>query len=448
MGVTGQTTGSEKSDSTTKRNKSAAFEQFKAMGISAREKYTNTAENQEGATEKQEKKSSVDESLEKLRQAFREYDSQKRNPDLQEYDSKKKNPYDYKDLIRAFRQYKIAHNPTLASLEEKIVGYKNATKELSDIDAIFTRIDSVRCNDKIAEAQKRVLIRNLLILGLGYSKDTTHKCSSIYYFVYHSVVSRLGKLRSNFLFIGDTSDLSALFDDLKHRKRFDLDDNSFQYLYGESWVDCILITDSLNLGMFQYKAISGTRKNTQQLNASLLYNLNDTTMKCDSKYLNENSAEMKERPINKLQISTSLLKYIRDFKADKKFHSKENILRLFAILGYSTLGVYTDDCYLIRGNTLYDTVLVVFDSKPFFHSNNFTDTLNAFKFRTLRLNSNIKVAVFCSDAVIWCKYNYAVTLVHWKFMDETVIAHNLEFLSRDKIFQEYENRGILCNVTN
>lgn len=261
-------------------------------------------------------------------------------------------------------------------------------------------------------------------------------------------MSRLGKLRSNFLFIGDASDLSALFNDLEHRKRFDLDDSSFQYLYGESWVDCILITDSLNLGMFKYKAVSGTRKSTQQLDASLLYNLNDTTMKCDSKYLNENSAEMKERPVNKLQISNSLLKYIRDFKADKKFHSKENILRLFAILGYSTLGVYTDDCYLIRGNTLYDTVLVVFDSKPFFHSNNFTDTLNAFKFRTLRLNSNVKVAVFCSDAVIWCKYDYVVTLVHWKFMDETVIAHNLEFLSRDKIFQEYENNGILCNVTN
>lgn len=434
MGVTGQTTGSEKSDSTTKRDKSAAFEQFKNMGISAREKYTNTAENQEGATESQEKKSSVDESLEKLRQAFRGYDSQKKNP--------------YGGLVWAFRQCGTAPSSTLASLKEKIVGYKNATKELGDIDAIFTRINSVKCNDKIAEVQKRILIRNLLILGLGYSKDTIHKCSSTYYFVYHSVVNRLGKLRSNFLFIGDTSDLSALFDDLKHRKRFDLDDNSFQYLYGESWVDCILITDSLNLGMFQYKAISGTRKNTQQLNASLLYNLNDTTMKCDSKYLNENSAEMKERPINKLQISTSLLKYIRDFKADKKFHSKENILRLFAILGYSTLGVYTDDCYLIRGNTLYDTVLVVFDSKPFFHSNNFTDTLNAFKFRTLRLNSNIKVAVFCSDAVIWCKYGYAVTLVHWKFMDETVIAHNLEFLSRDKIFQEYENNGILCNVTN
>lgn len=441
MGIIWQATSSEKSDSTTKRDKSAAFEQFKAMGRSARESYTDVAKNQEGTTEKQEKKSPVDESLEKLRQAFRKYDSQ-------ESDSQKKNPYDYKDLIRAFRQYKIAHNPTLASLEEKIVGYKNATKELGDIDAIFTRIDSVKCNDKIAEAQKRVLIRNLLILGLGYSKDTIHKCSSTYYFVYHSVVSRLGKLRSNFLFIGDASDLSALFNDLEHRKRFDLDDNSFQYLYGESWVDCILITDSLNLGMFQYKVVSGTRKNTQQLDASLLYNLNDTTMKCDSKYLNENSAEMKERPVNKLQISTSLLKYIRDFKADKKFHSKENILRLFAILGYSTLGIYTDDCYLIRGTTLYDTVLVVFDSKPFFHSNNFTDTLNAFKFRTLRLKSNIKVAVFCSDAVIWCKYDYAVTLVHWKFMDETVIAHNLEFLSRDKIFQEYENNGILCNVTN
>lgn len=436
MGVTGQATSSEKSDSTTKKARSAAFEQFKATGISAREQYIDVEKSQEGITESQNKKSSVDESLEKLRQDFGEYDSQK------------KNPYDYKDLIRAFRQYKIAHNPILASLEEKIVGYKNATKELGDIDAIFTRIDSVKCNGKIAEAQKRVLIRNLLILGLGYSKDTIHKCSSTYYFVYHSVVSRLGKLRSNFLFIGDASDLSALFSDLEHRKRFDLDDNSFQYLYGESWVDCILITDSLNLGMFQYKAISGTRKNTQQLDASLLYNLNDTTMKCDSKYLNENSAEMKERPVNKLQISTSLLKYIRDFKADKKFHSKENILRLFAILGYSTLGVYTDDCYLIRGNTLYDTVLVVFDPKAFFHSNNFTDTLNSFKFRTLRLNSNIKVAVFCSDAVIWCKYDYAITLVHWKFMDETVIAHNLEFLSRDKIFQEYENHGILCNVTN
>ena len=441
MGVTGQTTSSEKSDSTTKRDKSAAFELFKAMGRSARESYTDVSKNQEGTTGKQEKKSSVDESLEKLTQAFMEYDSQ-------ESDSQKKNPYEYKDLIRAFRQYKIAHNPALASLEEKIIGYKNATKELGDIDAIFTRIDSVRCNDKIAEAQKRVLVRNLLILALGYSKDTIHKCSSTYYFVYHSVVSRLGKLRSNFLFIGDASDLSALFNDLEHRKRFDLDDNSFQYLYGESWVDCILITDSLSLGMFKYKAVSGTRKNTQQLDASLLYNLNDTTMKCDSKYLNENSAEMKERPVNKLQISTSLLKYIRDFRADKKFHSKENILRLFAILGYSTLGVYTDDCYLIRGNTLYDTVLVVFDSKPFFHSSNFTDTLNAFKFRTLRLKSNIKVAVFCSDAVIWCKYGYVVTLVHWKFMDETVIAHNLEFLSRDKIFQEYENKGILCNVTN
>lgn len=352
MGVTGQATGSDKSDSTTKRDKSAAFEQFKAMGRSARESYTDVAENQEGTTESQEKKSSVDESLEKLRQAFGEYDSQRKNP--------------YGGLVWAFRHCGTAPSSTLASLKEKIVGYKNATKELGDIDAIFTKIDSVKCNDKIAEAQKRVLIRNLLILGLGYSKDTIHKCSSTYYFVYHSVVSRLGKLRSNFLFIGDTSDLSALFDDLKHRKRFDLDDNSFQYLYGESWIDCILITDSLNLGMFQYKAISGTRKNTQQLNASLLYNLNDTTMKCDSKYLNENSAEMKERPINKLQISTSLLKYIRDFKADKKFHSKENILRLFAILGYSTLGVYTDDCYLIRGNTLYDTVLVVFDSKPFF----------------------------------------------------------------------------------
>lgn len=448
MEVTGQTTSSEKSDSTTKRNKSAAFEQFKNMGISAREKYTNTAENQEGTTEKQEKKSSrsrhpinIDTESEKYKELEK---------DFIEHNPQKANSYSpYMIWAWAFRrQYEIAPGTTLVSLKDKIVGYKNATKELSDIDAIFTKIDSVKCNDKIAEVQKRVLIRNLLILGLGYSKDTIHRCSSTYYFVYHSVVSRLGKLRSNFLFIGDTSDLSALFDDLKHRKRFDLDDNSFQYLYGESWVDCILITDSLNLGMFQYKAISGTRKNTQQLNASLLYNLNDTTMKCDSKYLNENSAEMKERPINKLQISTSLLKYIRDFKADKKFHSKENILRLFAILGYSTLGVYTDDCYLIRGNTLYDTVLVVFDSKPFFHSNNFTDTLNAFKFRTLRLNSNIKVAVFCSDAVIWCKYNYAVTLVHWKFMDETVIAHNLEFLSRDKIFQEYENRGILCNVTN
>lgn len=434
MGVTGQATSSEKSVSATKRDKSAAFEQFKNLGISAREQYTDTTENQEDTIGKQEKKSSVDESLEKLRQVFREYDSQKRNP--------------YEDLARAFRKYETAPSSTSASLEEKIVRYKNATKELGDIDAIFTRINSVKCNDKIAEAQKRVLIRNLLILGLGYSKDTIHKCSSTYYFVYHSVVSRLGKLRRNFLFIGDASDLSALFNDLEHRKRFDLDDNSFQYLYGESWVDCILITDSLNLGMFQYRAISGTRKNTQQLDASLLYNLNDTTMKYDSKYLNENSAEMKERPINKLQISSSLLKYIRDFKADKKFHSKENILRLFAILGYSTLGVYTDDCYLIRGNTLYDTVLVVFDSKAFFYSNNFTDTLNAFKFRTLRLNSNVKVAVFCSDAVIWCKYGYVVTLVHWNFMDETVIAHNLEFLSRDRIFQEYENNGILCNVTN
>lgn len=435
MGVTS----SEKSDSTTKRDKSAAFEQFKAMGISAREQYTSEAKVEELPVSKS--KTTESESYKGILRAFQQCNARKSK-------DRESNDETYKDLALAFRHYETAPSSTLASLKEKIVGYKNATKELGDIDAIFTRIDSVKCNDKIAEVQKRILIRNLLILGLGYSKDTIHKCSSTYYFVYHSVVSRLGKLRSNFLFIGDASDLSALFNDLEHRKRFDLDDNSFQYLYGESWVDCILITDSLSLGMFKYKAVSGTRKNTQQLDASLLYNLNDTTMKCDSKYLNENSAEMKERPVNKLQISTSLLKYIRDFRADKKFHSKENILRLFAILGYSTLGVYTDDCYLIRGNTLYDTVLVVFDSKPFFHSNNFTDTLNAFKFRTLRLKSNIKVAVFCSDAVIWCKYGYVVTLVHWKFMDETVIAHNLEFLSRDKIFQEYENKGILCNVTN
>lgn len=118
----------------------------------------------------------------------------------------------------------------------------------------------------------------------------------------------------------------------------------------------------------------------------------------------------------------------------------------------STASTGTSDALRVpeadKDNTLYDTVLVVFDPKAFFHSNNFTDTLNAFKFRTLRLNSNIKVAVFCSDAVIWCKYDYAITLVHWKFMDETVIAHNLEFLSREKIFQEYENHGILCNVAN
>ena len=448
MGIRGQATSSEKSDSTPKKDRSAVFEKFKNKGISAREQYTNVTENQEGTTEKQEKKSS------RSRHYSSNIDTESENykkweKDFIEHNPQKADSYTPGTVLAwMFRQYETAPRSTLASLKDKIVGYKNATKELGDIDAIFTRIDSVKCNDKIAEAQKRVLIRNLLILGLGYSKDTIHKCSSTYYFVYHSVVSRLGKLRSNFLFIGDASDLSALFNDLEHRKRFDLDDNSFQYLYGDSWVDCILITDSLNLGMFKYKAVSGTRKNTQQLDASLLYNLNDTTMKCDSKYLNENSAEMKERPINKLQISSSLLKYIRDFKANKKFHSKENILRLFAVLGYSTLGVYTDDCYLIRGNTLYDTVLVVFDPKAFFHSNNFTDTLNAFKFRTLRLNSNVKVAVFCSDAVIWCKYGYVVTLVHWKFMDETVIAHNLEFLSRDKIFQEYENYGILCNVTN
>lgn len=446
MGVTGQITSSEKSDSTTKKARSAIFEAFVNMGRSAREQYIDVTDNQEGTTEKQEKKSSRSRHPANIDTESEIY--KKWEKDFIEHNPQKPSPKPYTVLAWMFRQYETVPSSTLASLKDKIVGYKNATKELGDIDAIFTRIDSVKRNDKIAEVQKRVLIRNLLILGLGYSKDTIHKCSSTYYFVYHSVVSRLGKLRSNFLFIGDASDLSVLFNDLEHRKRFDLDDNSFQYLYGESWVDCILITDSLNLGMFQYKAVSGTRKNTQQLDASLLYNLNDTTMKCDSKYLNENSAEMKERPVNKLQISNSLLKYIRDFKADKKFHSKENILRLFAILGYSTLGIYTDDCYLIRGNTLYDTVLVVFDSKSFFHSNNFTDTLNAFKFRTLRLNSNIKVAVFCSDAVIWCKYNYAVTLVHWKFMDETVIAHNLEFLSRDKIFQEYENNGILCNVTN
>lgn len=58
MGVTGQVTSSEKSDNTTKRDKSAAFEQFKAMGISAREQYTDVTDSQDGTTEKQEKKSS------------------------------------------------------------------------------------------------------------------------------------------------------------------------------------------------------------------------------------------------------------------------------------------------------------------------------------------------------------------------------------------------------
>lgn len=231
MGVTGQTTGSEKSDSTTKRDKSAAFEQFKAMGISAREKYADTTENQKGTTEKQEKKSFRSKHCSNIDTESEIY--KKLEKDFIEHNPQKASPTPYTVLAWMFRrQYETAPSSTLASLKEKIVGYKNATKELGDIDAIFTRIDSVKCNNKIAEAQKRVLIRNLLILGLGYSKDTTHKCSSTYYFVYHSVVSRLGKLRSNFLFIGDTSDLSALFDDLKHRKRFDLDDNSFQYLYG------------------------------------------------------------------------------------------------------------------------------------------------------------------------------------------------------------------------
>ena len=74
------------------------------------------------------------------------------------------------DSLRRYKWFKDENK--VLSLEEKIVGYKNATKELGDIDAIFTRIDSVKCNDKISEAQKRVLVRNLLILALGYSKDT------------------------------------------------------------------------------------------------------------------------------------------------------------------------------------------------------------------------------------------------------------------------------------
>lgn len=136
MGVTS----SEKSDSTTKRDKSAAFEQFIAMGRSARESYTDVSKNQEGTTEKQEKKSFRSRHPANIDTESENY--KKWEKDFIEHNPQKVSPTPCTVLAWMFRQYETAPSSTLASLKEKIIGYNNATKELSDIDAIFTRINT------------------------------------------------------------------------------------------------------------------------------------------------------------------------------------------------------------------------------------------------------------------------------------------------------------------
>ena len=318
MGVTGQTTGSEKSDSTTKRDKSAAFEQFKNLGRSARDSYTT-------------------------RGLFKDYSNNyERELDLMESDIR------YRDRMRLVKR----DNVDKTEVKKQREFYASKGISLDDFIEKFRKLYTLLRSTNYSDEKKYEVFKNSIILALGYYGDYTRHVSTKYFLISH--IYKNFSENVFYLFVGSKCDYNNLLSDcLDIGNAFIfaivLDSSHFTlyhlYMNRRHRVCTSLLIYEMPSIYDSFEAVKGSFKKLYYLRILVSKNLLESHRynKLLSEVINEGTRRWDDGTID----WHCLFEFVYKLIVQKYDLSVYDLRLLLHSLGYDTNGLYYSDFYQV-----------------------------------------------------------------------------------------------------